>query len=164
VSAKADVEKCIAMAASVANYAIEQNLPVGLFARSGDGWAALAANRGKRHRRDLLTVLAKLPPNTEHPTRQLIDASFELQESGTTAVLLTPRDIQLTLGESIRSGMVILSPANSQTSRWFRFARSVDFTRSMPLQAGARCERQGASESEPAASSSSGPSPLAPRP
>src|SRR5262249_22739554 len=93
---QAAVEKSIAIAASLVNHAIEQGLPVGLFAWS-DEWVAISPNRGKRHRRDLLTILARLPMNTTHPVSALMNASFALQESTTTTVLLTPRDVQLGL-------------------------------------------------------------------
>src|SRR5438876_4427939 len=109
------VEKTIAMAASIVNHAIEQGLPVGLFAWS-DNWIGIAPNRGKRHRRDLLTALARLSMNTDHSTTDLINASFELQESTTTNVLLTPRDVQLGLTDSARGGTFAISAANPQTN------------------------------------------------
>jgi len=62
---------------------------VGLYVWSGD-WVALAPNRGKRHRRDLLAILARLPENTKHTTQSLLDGSEQLFESGTTPVLFTP--------------------------------------------------------------------------
>src|SRR5204863_1602321 len=86
IAEQAGVEKAIAMAASLVNHAIEQGVPVGLFAWS-DEWVGINANRGKRHRRDLLTILAQLPLNTEQSTTQLVNASFALQESTTTTVL-----------------------------------------------------------------------------
>ena len=45
------------MAASLANHAIEAQLSVGLIAWSHDGWVKVPPNRGKRHRRDVLTIL-----------------------------------------------------------------------------------------------------------
>src|SRR4051812_20766882 len=65
--ARATVERTIAMAASLVNFAIEQQLPVGIVAWS-NGLNAVTANRGKRHRRDLLTILAQLPENTAFST------------------------------------------------------------------------------------------------
>jgi uncharacterized protein (DUF58 family) len=127
----AGVEKAIAMAASLVNHAIEQGLPVGLCAWSGS-WIAISPNRGKRHRRDLLTILARLPLNQVHGTSDLINASFALQESTATTVLLTPRDVQLGLSDSARGGTVVISAANPQANVWFRFDRAVDFARSAP--------------------------------
>jgi uncharacterized protein (DUF58 family) len=131
IAEQAGVEKAIAMAASLVNHAIEQGVPVGLFAWS-DQWVGIAANRGKRHRRDLLTILAQLPLNTEHSTTELINASFALQESTTTTVLLTPRDVQLGLSDSARGGTVVISAANPQTNSWFKFEGAVDFARCAP--------------------------------
>src|SRR5262249_38916024 len=111
------VEKCIAMAASLASYALEQNLPVGLFMWSGQ-WTAIAPNRGKRQRLDILTALARAPRNNERNTRELINGAHEFQESGTTFVLISPRDIQLGLGDSARGSTFVISPANMLNERW----------------------------------------------
>ena len=127
------VEKCIAMAASLASHALEQNLPVGLLVWSGD-WVAIPPNRGKRQRLDILTALARAPHNNQRTTRQLIDAAHEFQESGTTFVLFSPRDIQLGLGDSARGGMMVLSPANMMTERWFRFDKKIDFAHCGPME------------------------------
>jgi uncharacterized protein (DUF58 family) len=126
------VEQCIAMAASLASNALEQNLPVGLFAWSRD-WIGVAPNRGKRHRLDVLTALAIMDRNTSHPLSELLDRTYEFQESGTTSVLFTPRDIQLGLSESVRGGMVVISPANSMTAKWFEFDPKVDFSHCGPV-------------------------------
>jgi uncharacterized protein (DUF58 family) len=129
--AHADVERAIAIAASLASEALEQGLPVGLLVWSG-GWVHIPPNRGKRHRRDLLTVLARLPLNTTHPQRALIDQSFRHLKSGTTAVLVSRQNVNLTLGESVRGGLVVLSPDGPMSQRWFKFEKTVDFTRCMP--------------------------------
>ncbi|HWP39976.1 MAG TPA: DUF58 domain-containing protein [Tepidisphaeraceae bacterium] len=129
----ADVERVIAIAASLASEALEQGLPVGLLVWSG-GWVHIPPNRGKRHRRDLLTVLARLPLNTTHPQRALIDQSFRHLKSGTTAVLVSRQSVNLTLGESVRGGLVVLSPDGPMSQRWFKFERTVDFTRCMPAE------------------------------
>jgi uncharacterized protein (DUF58 family) len=125
------VERTIAMAASLGNYALEAGLSVGLFVWS-NGWLPVPANRGKRHRRDLLAVLAQLPLNTSHPPQELVDASRTSLSSGTTPVLLTPSDVQLGFGEHQRSGLVVLSTTGREVQGMFHFGRSVDFTHSMP--------------------------------
>jgi uncharacterized protein (DUF58 family) len=167
--ARATVEKVIAMAGSMVNFAIEQGLPVGLAAWS-DGLVAITANRGKRHRRDLLTLLAQLPENATFDTRQLLDGSYELQESNTTAVLISPRDIQLGLGESARGGIVVVAATGPQAERYFTFPPNVDFAHSMPMsERGKGQAARGKGETkplEPQASSSSSPrpTPLTPHP
>ena len=127
------IEQCIAMAASLASHALEQNLPVGLFTWSDD-WIGIAPNRGKRHRLDVLTALARLNHNTTHSLSELLDRTYEFQESGTTSILFTPRDIQLGLSDSVRGGMVIISPANQMATNWFEFDPKVDFSHCGPVE------------------------------
>jgi uncharacterized protein (DUF58 family) len=128
----ADVERAIAMAGSLAGQAMEQGHPVGLLAWGEHGWLHLAPNRGKRHGRDILAALAKLPLNGHRSERQLMDESVRYRESGTTVVLLTPRDVRLSLGESARGGRVVLSATSPQAQEWFKFPATVDFRRCMP--------------------------------
>lgn len=125
------VEKTIAMAASLASTALEQGLSVGLYGWS-DGWVGVNPTRGKRHRRDLLAVLARLELNTQHDTQALLDRSFELLKSTTTPVLITPRDVQVGIADHMRSGLVVVNAASPQADRWFRFPPTTDFARCMP--------------------------------
>lgn len=131
------VERCIAMAASLASHAISEGLPVGLLAWTGE-WTALPSNRGKRHRRDLLTILARLPVNTEQPLPKLLESSYEYQTSATTMVLFTPGEFQMGLGESVRGKMLAITPSMPQVNRWFRFPDHVDFENCAPLEATGR--------------------------
>src|SRR4051794_34192900 len=71
VENQAKVERSIALAASIASQALEEGMSVGLYTWSPDGWHLTAPGRGKRHRRDILAILARLPLNTTHPTRDL---------------------------------------------------------------------------------------------
>jgi uncharacterized protein (DUF58 family) len=127
------VERVIAMAGSLASEALQQGLPLGLLVWS-HGWTHLSSNRGKRHRRDVLTVLARLPLNVTANQRDLLDESYRYQKSGTTLVLLSPHDVRLSLGESVRGGVVALSPDTPQIDKLFKFDSSVDFTRCMPAE------------------------------
>ena len=137
LAAHADVERAIAMAASVASQALEEGMSVGVFAWSGE-WTSLAPARGKRHRRDVLAVLARLPLNTTHNTQQLLDASRNATESGVTPLLLTPREYTIALGD--RSGLVVISSSVEAGKRYFRFPETVDFTRCMPADQEPRME------------------------
>ena len=93
-------------------------------------WLGVAPNRGKRHRVDVLAQLAQLPLNTVKDTQAALDASREWFKSGATPVLVTPREIQVGLGEQVRSSLVVLSAAQSE--KWFSFDPGIDFSRSMP--------------------------------
>jgi uncharacterized protein (DUF58 family) len=133
LEAHSNIERVIAMAASVASEALNQGLPVGVLVWSGH-WVHIPPNRGKRHRRDLLTVLARLPLNVTADQRELVDESYREQKSGTTSVLVAPRDVQLSLGDSARGNMAVLSPGAPMTSRWFKFDKTVEFSRCMPAE------------------------------
>jgi uncharacterized protein (DUF58 family) len=130
----AKVERGIAIAASLASQALEEGMSVGLFAWSSDGWNLTPPGRGKRHRRDILAMLARLPLNTVHPTRDLMEASHEALEPGFTPVLLTPGDYAVGLGDHLRSGLVVISAASEQGRKWVKFADTVDFDRCMPAE------------------------------
>jgi len=126
-----DVERVIAMAASLANHALEQGLQLGAYTWSGD-WVGLHPNRGKRHRRDVLALLARLPVNQAHSLQDLLDNAEQFVKSGSTPVLFTPRDVQLGLGDHLRTGMLVVSAVSQQSRNWFRFEETVDFAHTMP--------------------------------
>jgi uncharacterized protein (DUF58 family) len=132
VDAHAEIERCIAMAASLASQALESGLSVGLLVWTGDDWTNIAPARGKRHRRDLLAQLARLPLNSEKSTSDLLIASRNLVEVASTPVLITSGEVHVTLGDHLRSGLVVLTSTAPQVRRWFRFPHDVDFTRCMP--------------------------------
>jgi uncharacterized protein (DUF58 family) len=129
-----NVEKTIAMAASVASHALEAGLMVGLYAWGGFDWLGIHPNRGKRHRRDVLAQLAQLQLNLTRDTQALLDASREFFQGGATPILLTPRDIQVGLTEQARSSLVVVSAASAQAQKWFSFHPDIDFARSMPWE------------------------------
>ncbi|MBC8106137.1 MAG: DUF58 domain-containing protein [Anaerolineae bacterium] len=128
----AATERSIAMAASLASHALEQGLTVGLVCWSGE-WVKMKPARGKRHRRDVLAVLSRLPLNTQHDSQQLLAAALELQDSGTTLAMFSP--IDATAPGSRSAGALIVIPAESlQSRRWFRFNPIVDFNHCMPAE------------------------------
>lgn len=133
LEAHESVERAIAMAASLASSALEQGLPIGLIAWSGDGWTHIPANRGKRHRLDMLTLLARLPLNTTRPQKELLDESRKHQKSGTTLVLMTPQDVRLSLAEAARGSLVALSANHVGMQSYFKFDKRVDFMSCMPF-------------------------------
>lgn len=128
----ARVERAIAMAGSLATHALEAGLMVGLLAWSDD-WISLAPNRGKRHGRDLMAALAKLPVNRTHDARRLLERGGELLTSGTTAVLLTPHDFQSGRPEQSRGSMVVLSPNTPLGRDAFKFDPAIDFSEAIAV-------------------------------
>lgn len=129
----ADVERAVAMAASIASQALEEGMTISILAWTGE-WNFVAPGRGKRHRRELLATLATLPLNTTQNTQALMDTSRDLAAHGFTPVLITPGEFSLGLGEHRRSGLVVVSVANDTGRRWVRFPESLDFARCMPAE------------------------------
>lgn len=134
LEAHALVERTIAMAASLISTALEQGLPIGVLAWTERGWVHLPANRGKRHRLDALTMLSQLPVNSTKNHQHLLDESRRHLKSGTTPVLMTPLDLRLSLGESARGNVVVLSANSSSLKSLFTFEKSVDFMSCMPFE------------------------------
>ena len=129
-----NVEKAIAMAASLASHALEAGLMVGLYAWGGSDWLGIHPNRGKRHRRDVIAQLAQLALNTTKDTQALLDASRDFFQGGATPLLFTPRDIQAGVMEHARSSLVVISTVTPQARGWFTFDPKIDFARCMPWE------------------------------
>jgi uncharacterized protein (DUF58 family) len=130
--AAADLEKLIAMAASLADRALETGLSVGIVAWAG-GWAMISPNRGKRHRRDLLTLLATLPVNYDHDQMELLSVPVH-RDSGhtrTTAILMT-RDAPSHHQSLTDTAPMVISSSDSHMVSSFRFSPTVDFANTMP--------------------------------
>jgi uncharacterized protein (DUF58 family) len=145
----AAVEEAIAMAAALADAALEQGLSVGAFAWVGrptngagapgasgdgpvDGWHGVAPTRGKRQRRDVMTLFARLPANADRSAAELLERSRELLEPGTTAVLLTPRTVEVGTADRLRGGLVTLVAGSAQARAWFRFPPATRFDQCLP--------------------------------
>jgi uncharacterized protein (DUF58 family) len=116
-----NIERAIAIAASVADAALEGEMPVGLFAPNRGEFARISPNRGKRHRRDILTALAQLELSDKIDRSALLAAVRPLTDKATTLVLCTPD-----AGESSRGGPIILS-GDPSTRQWVTFGPETDF-------------------------------------
>jgi uncharacterized protein (DUF58 family) len=125
------VEQAIAMAGSVATLALEQGLSVGIQAWA-NGWHGIAPTRGKRHRRDVMTLLARLPLNQEANAEALLQSAQDLVEQGTTLVLVTSRNVELGLNEKLRGGLIVISAASPASRSLFKFDKDVRFDRCSP--------------------------------
>jgi uncharacterized protein (DUF58 family) len=126
------VERTVAMAASLASTALAEGLAVGLYTWSAGEWVGIHPTRGKRQREDILSVLAMLSLNREQDMQALLDKSGSFLKPGTTAVLATPRDVQVGLADRVRGAMVVVSAASTMADAWFRFDPAVDFATCMP--------------------------------
>jgi uncharacterized protein (DUF58 family) len=125
------VERVIAMAGSLAAAALDQGLSVGLCAWDAK-WVLIPPMRGKRHKADLLSFLARLPLNTSHEPREMVRHVRPALKNGTTPVLFTPHDESLGV-EDVRGGLVAV-PADSHRARtWFNFDPQIDFLDCMPV-------------------------------
>jgi len=122
----AAVEKTISMAASLADFALEQSLLVGLCAWA-EGWITVMPHRGKRQRRDLMAILARLPLNIIHNTYDLLEAAQAIIDPSITPVLFTPTSANAP-AQSRRGPMVIAADA----SPYFRFPPGLDFSLCIP--------------------------------
>jgi uncharacterized protein (DUF58 family) len=127
------IERTISMAASLAAAALDDGLSVGLCAFVAGAWKAIPPTRGKNQRADLLSVLARLSVNASQPTSALLEACHALLKTGTTAILLTPHDLQVGLLERSRGGMLVISAMHSSAESWFKYEPSIDFSSTRPM-------------------------------
>ena len=124
---QAAVERVIAMAASLANAALGQELAVGVCAWDGKPvW--LSPLRGKQQREEVLTALARLPVNTTFQNAQLLNKGELLMKAGATLVLLTPDEPGLALPDHAGGQIVVLSAASETVRSWFRFRPGIEFS------------------------------------
>lgn len=111
VQAYALAERTVAVGASLASALLEQGLMVGLAVVDGGDAAAggagegggvgagaggevlLLPNRGKRHRRDVLSVLARVETTPKVTVRALMSRVVRTARAGTTVVLVTGQEL-----------------------------------------------------------------------
>ena len=129
---RAAVERCIAMAASLATAALDQQLSVGLCTWSGE-WLAVPPQRSKRHGEDLLSILSRLPINVDRPLPELLEHCQPALHAGTTPVLFTSSDVQLGILDQNRGGMIVIPARSARAAGWFTFPSEVDFLHCMPV-------------------------------
>ena len=130
--AAAEVERAIAMAASVAQACLSGGLPVGLFAWTSGGWEHLPPTRGKRHGRDVMTLLARLPTNHEHDATALREAARRHLGPDATAVLCTPADVASGVPDA-RGAEVVLSTTDPASRGYFKFDPTLNFATVSPV-------------------------------
>jgi hypothetical protein len=83
----------------------------------------------------MLSVLARLPLNTQHRPAELALAARHAMRDKTTAVLITPRSgAEAVVDEASRGSMLVISSASPEADQWFRFDPAVDFGTAMPAE------------------------------
>lgn len=132
LEAHAAVERSIAMAASLIVHGLEQGLAVGLCAYSGQN-VVVAPSRGKRHSRELLSILSRLPLNTTCNLNDLVESARKLLHENTTRIVFTPTQIELSLADRARGHWVVICAKSELARRAFRFDPPVDFDQCVPL-------------------------------
>jgi uncharacterized protein (DUF58 family) len=143
-AAAAMVEKAIAMAASLAARALDDDLSVGLLAANGGSsgeYIAVSPSRGKRHRNDVLSLLARLPANHERNASGLLAHASRLMKSGTTAVLVTPATSGPECDPKVQGALVVLCAASPSADAWFRFEPGIRFGGGFSVQSSGFWER-----------------------
>jgi uncharacterized protein (DUF58 family) len=88
IARKIEIEKSIAQAGSLMSSAIDSGLSVGLVCYTGQV-LTVAGNRGKRHKREMLTTLAKLPANNVVSLEKLLADSRSVADAVTTSIVFT---------------------------------------------------------------------------
>jgi hypothetical protein len=106
---------------------------VGLCAWAGK-WATIPPMRGKRHKNDLLALLAQLPLNREKQLDELTQQARPLLRNSATAVLLTPHEERLSSVNLGRNNFVAVPADSPRAKGWFKFDAGVDFMASMPVE------------------------------
>lgn len=165
------VERNLAVAASLVTAATRSGLQVGLLAWNGNSpdtpdrpaaaahatktehtahvgkgqWLEMRPERGKRHRLDLLSALAALPPNTSADVDELVARGRSLLAGDTAGALVTAR--AGAAGASGRSGgrgaVVPIETGSGELERWVLFPRGIDFLEMVrPPQASPRRDRR----------------------
>jgi uncharacterized protein (DUF58 family) len=134
-----DIERSIAQGASLIDAAIEAGLAVGLTVR-GEQWATIVPNRGKRHRRELLTILAKLPDGL---SQRIDDAHTALAQASsvanalTTLVLMTGGAEARNAANARRGAGMMIGCRSPEANAWFAFDPDIDFDAAGPRDSSA---------------------------
>ncbi|MFT3787951.1 MAG: DUF58 domain-containing protein [Tepidisphaeraceae bacterium] len=132
---RVEVEQSIAQAASLIDVAVDAGLSIGLVCWAGT-WVTMSSNRGKRHKREMLSMLAKLPANPDHPPEVLLAQASTSVDSVTTLVLFTGGDLSSTSAgsEGRRAPPFRIGARSEAAASWFRFEKGLDFEEVMPFE------------------------------
>lgn len=126
----ARIERSIAQAASLVEAASLAGFAIGLVCR-GEHWVSVKPNRGKRHQRELLTILARLPSNRAWDTQSIIEHASMMNDPRATKILFSIGGIS---SRGYASGMFVIAADSADAARWFPFDPSIDFLNVAPIQ------------------------------
>ncbi|MEM6561689.1 MAG: DUF58 domain-containing protein, partial [Planctomycetota bacterium] len=150
VGSAADAERVIAAAATLINEANRRELQAGVAAWEGPGKGVtvIPPSRGKRHRLEALTLLARLPINDEADTALLLSAARNVRGQGMTVVVITP---ETTTGrpDDPHAPVVVEANAHALDTGYIRLHKSIDFEKLMPMDQEARETNGEASDASP---------------
>ena len=139
VSTTARIERTIAVAASLIQSALESGLAVGLVACDERPYS-VHISRGKRHERELMTLLGKLPhTNTTADRESLRNHASTIADQGTSIVICTATydgtsDQTNGAGQRAGKGSVFTIETDSeQEHAWFTFDEGIDFAAVKPV-------------------------------
>lgn len=127
----ANIERSIAMAASLAREALGTSMSVGLVIWN-NGWTTIAPHRGKRHCHDLLAAIATAPINREGAPEQLLVHGMRLLRQSMTPVVFTSQNLPSVRSEMGRTGMLVIDPGTPPADNWFKFDPAIDFSQCIP--------------------------------
>ncbi len=122
----AEVERAIAMAATLIDKCLEAGLSLGLICWDGK-ITHINPNLGKRHRLDMLTQLARLEYATSSSVDDLVGYSRKIVKPNMTSVLISPQVASMGLATASKGGMVLLSSRAEHYGRYFHFDPAIDF-------------------------------------
>jgi uncharacterized protein (DUF58 family) len=128
----AGVERVIAQAGSLIDGALAAGLAVGLVCRMQD-WLFVPPARGKQHRRELLSLLARLGPNRDQSPEKLLEEASRHVDPGATPVLMTRGGVSTTGATRRRGSAIVVGCESPQAQGWFKFDPSIDFASVAPL-------------------------------
>jgi len=133
IAEQARIEKAIAIAASLIKAALDQGLAVGLVACDARPFS-VHVSRGKRHERELMTVLAKLPHfNITADRESLRLYAATIADHGTSVVICSASATDVAETPVKRTGGSLVIPCDSkQAGVWFDFETPFEFHTLMP--------------------------------
>ncbi|MEM8875423.1 MAG: DUF58 domain-containing protein [Planctomycetota bacterium] len=134
VGSAADAERVIAAAATLINEANRRELQAGVAAWEGPGKGVtiIPPSRGKRHRLEALTLLARLPLNDEANATLLLSAARNVRSQGITLVLITP-DTAPARQDDPNAPVVVEASSDAFENGYIRFHEPIEFETLMPM-------------------------------